>query len=327
MILRFTASPDFDFITQFAEQINAPIKNNLLEIPKSLGEGFVRKINFGDDFRLLLHHYTLKEDFVIRREPSIEMNDLRSIFFYNNEQPLEMKYNEEGSVPFSQNNKSAVQITTNDLSSTIRFPAKTYTQYMVLGITASKLKTLLSLENANSTLQTITTEKASFLFFERMDSEMKLVLKNIADTTMHNTLNHFYVQIKALELLYLLFRKLSIRKDKNHRSINNTDAEKLMMVQNEVLRDLSSPPILNELAQISAMSKTKLNQLFKQTFGDTIYNYFQKSRMEEAAFLLKQANRSVSETGYELGFSNLSHFSRLFKKHYGMTPKKFSSNR
>lgn len=326
MILRFTASQHFDFITQFAEQIKMPIKDNLLEIPKSMGEGFVRKITFGDDFRLLMHQYILKEDFVIRRDPALEMNDLLSIFFYNNEQSLEMKYNEDGNIPFSQNSNSAVQVTTNDLSSTIRFPANTPTQYMVIGITASKLKTLLSIENANSTVGTITTEKASFLFFESMDAEMKLLLKNIATTTMTDALSHFYVQIKVLELLYLLFRRLSIRGNKSHRNINNADAEKLMMIRNEVLNDLSAPPVLNELAQMAAMSETKLNQLFKQTFGDSIYNYFQKARMEEAAFLLKQANRSVSETGYELGFSNLSHFSRLFKKHYGVTPKKYAVN-
>lgn len=326
MILRFTASQHFDFITQFAEQIKMPIKDNLLEIPKNMGEGFVRKITFGDDFRLLMHHYILKEDFVIRRDPALEMNDLLSIFFYNNEQSLEMKYNEDGNIPFSQNSNSAVQVTTNDLSSTIRFPANTPTQYMVIGITASKLKTLLSIENANSTIRTITTEKASFLFFESMDAEMKLLLKNIATTTMTDALSHFYVQIKVLELLYLLFRRLSIRGNKSHRSINNADAEKLMMIRNEILRDLSSPPFLNELAQMAAMSATKLNQLFKQTFGDTIYNYFQTARMEEASFLLKQANRSVSETGCELGFSNLSHFSRLFKKHFGMTPKRYTLN-
>jgi AraC-like DNA-binding protein len=326
MILRFTASSDFDFITQFAEQINMPIKDNLLEIPKSMGEGFVRRITFREDFRLLIHHYTLKEDFVIQRNPTVKMNDLLSIFFYNNEQSLDMNYNEDGYVPFSQNSNSAVQVTTNDFSSTIRFPANTPTQYMVVGITASMLKTLLSIENANSTIKTITTEKASFLFFESMAAEMKLLLKNIANTTMTDVLSHFYVQIKVLELLYLLFRRLSIREDKSYRSINNADAEKLMMIRNEILQDLSSPPILNELAQMAAMSATKLNQLFKQTFGDSIYNYFQTARMEEAAFLLKQANRSVSETGYELGFSNLSHFSRLFQKHFGMTPKKYTLN-
>lgn len=326
MILRFTASPDFDFITQFAELINMPIKDNLLEIPKSKGEGFVRRITFGDDFRLLMHRYTLKEDFVIQRDPTLEMNNLLSIFFYNNEESLEMKYNEGSSVPFSQSSNSAVQVTTNDFSSTIRFPAKSTIQYMVIGITASKLKTLFSIEHSNTTIKTITTEKASFLFFESLSVEMKLLLKNITHTTKNDILGDFYVQIKSLELLYLLFRRLSIREDKKHRSINNADAEKLMMIRNEILSDLSSPPVLMELASMAAMSETKLNQLFKQTFGDSIYNYFQTARMEEAAFLLKHANFSVSETGYELGFSNLSHFSRLFKKHFGITPKRYTVN-
>ncbi|HEX5555612.1 MAG TPA: AraC family transcriptional regulator [Chitinophagaceae bacterium] len=324
MILRFTASPHFDFLAQFADQIKMPVKDNLLKIPRSMGEGFVRRIVFADDFRLVMHQYALKEDFVIQRDPTLNMNDFLSIFFYNNEQSLEMKYNEDGNMPFSQGSNSAVQVTTNDFRSTIRFPANTRTQYIVIGITASRLKNLLSVKSANSTIRTITTEKASFLFFESMNAEMKLLLKNIADTTVEDALNHFYIQIKVLELLYLLFRRLSIRENKSYRNISNTDAEKLMMIRNEILNDLSSPPVLNELAKMAAMSETKLNQLFRQTFGDSIFNYFQKARMEEAAFLLKQANRSVSEAGYELGFSNLSHFSRLFKKHYGTTPKKYS---
>jgi AraC-like DNA-binding protein len=82
---------------------------------------------------------------------------------------------------------------------------------------------------------------------------------------------------------------------------------------------------LPALAAMIGMSETKMKQLFKQTFGDSIYNYFQKVRMEEAAFLLKQGGYSVSQVGFELGFTNLSHFSRLFESHYGTTPKKFSS--
>lgn len=292
-----------------------------------MGEGFVRKITFDEDFRLLIHRYTLKEDFVIQRNPAFENNDFLSIFFYRNEQSLEMKYNEASYIPFSQNSTSAVQVTTNDLSSTIRFPANMPTQYMVIGITASKLKTLVSIEKANSTIKAIVAKKTSFLFFESMDAEMKLLLKNVATTSLTDGMSHLYVHIKVLELLYLLFRRLSLRESKSHLNINNVDAEKLMMIRNEIMQDLSSPPVLKELAEMAAMSESKLNQLFKQTFGDSIYNYFQIERMKEAAFLLKEAKRSVSETGYELGFSNLSHFSRLFKRHFGMTPKKYALGR
>lgn len=324
MIFEFTAAPGFDFITRFSEQINVPVRDNFLEIPKEMGEGYVRKVGFGDDFKLTIHRYVLKEDLIIKRNPATTSNNVRTIFFYNDKEDFEVKYNNEENIPFSKKNDSSILLSTNDLRTEIRFPAGINIQYVVVGITANRLRSVLSIEKPNGTLKTITAENASFLFFESLDPEMQLLLKNIVSVDMNNSLNNFYVQIKVQELMYLLFSKLSLRENTTFKSINSNDAEKLLVIRNEILSDLSTPPVLSELATIASMSETKLKQLFKQTFGDTIYNYYQKARMEEAAFLLKQAKHSVSEVGYELGFTNLSHFSRLFEKQYGITPKKFS---
>jgi AraC-like DNA-binding protein len=324
MILEFTAAPGFDFITRFSEKINVPIRDNVLEIPKEMGEGYVRKVAFGDDFKLTIHRYRLKEDLIVKRNPATTSNNVRTIFFYNNKEDFEVKYNNEENIPFSPKNDSSILLSTNDLRTEIRFPAGSNIQYVVIGITASRLRSVLSIEKPNGTLKTITAENASFLFFESLDPEMQLLLNNIVSVDMNNSLNNFYVQIKVQELMYLLFSKLSLRENTTFKNINSNDAEKLLVIRNEILSDLSSPPVLSELAVIASMSETKLKQLFKQTFGDSIYNYYQKARMEEAAFLLRQAKHSVSEVGYELGFSNLSHFSRLFERQYGITPKKFS---
>jgi AraC-like DNA-binding protein len=302
-----------------------PVRDNVLEIPKTLGDGYVRKVGFGDDFKLTIHRYVLNEDLVVKRNPAAKSNDVRTIFFYNNKKDLEVKFNNEENIPFSQKNDSSILLSTNDLRSEIRFPAGSNIQYVVVGITANRLRSVLSIEKPNNTIQTIIAENASFLFFESLDPEMQLLLKNIVSVDMNNSLKNFYVQIKVQELMYLLFSKLSLRENTTFKNINSKDAEKLLVIRNEILSDLSTPPVLSELAIIASMSETKLKQLFKQTFGDTIYNYYQKARMEEAAFLLKQAKHSVSEVGYELGFSNLSHFSRLFEKQYGITPKKYSS--
>lgn len=325
MIFEFTTSLHFDFITDFSKKYQIPLRDNYLAIPASMGEGFVRKVELGNDFRLLIHHYKLKEDFIIKRNPAVEPNDLLSIFFYNNEQPLDLIYNQEQPVKFSQKNESAIQVTTNDLSSVIRFPANTETQYVVVGITSSELRTLLKVEKPNPVLQTITTGAASFLYFESMNTEAQQTLKTIAAINMNEDLSNFLVQIKVQELLYQLFHRLSKRENTSQRIVNNADAEKLLDARNIILADIGEPPFIPTLATTVGMSETKLKHLFKQTFGDTIYNYYQKVRMEEAAFLLKQSGYSVSEVGYQLGFSNLSHFSRLFQRHYGMTPKKYST--
>ncbi|HEY0056047.1 MAG TPA: AraC family transcriptional regulator [Pedobacter sp.] len=325
MIFEFTAKPDFDFVTEFSEKFSLPVEDNCLRFPKEKGEGYIRKVSFGDDFRLLIHRYKLKEDFTIIRNPSKVPNDLISIFFYNNEKPLDLLYNKEKPVKFSRKNESAIQVTTSDLNSIIRFPADSEIYYMVVGITAEKLRTLLNHNTSNGLVDTITRGNASFLYFESMNVETQQLLKHISSVNFNEPLSPFYIQIKVQELLYHLFSVLVKREQIAHRSINNADAERLINLRNIILSDLSEPPVLPTLAAMIGMSETKMKQLFKQTFGDTIYNYYQRVRMEEAAFLLRQGGYSVSEVGFELGFTNLSHFSRLFERHFGITPKKFTS--
>lgn len=325
MIFSFSATPDFDFLQHFARHIGARVQNDLLTMPEHLGEGYIRRLTFGQDFKITLHRYTLREDLIIKRNSSGLGNELITIFFYNNEQSLGIAFNDDPPVLFSQRDNSAIQVTSNDLNSTIRFPANHSIHYVVVAITPQYLGLLLTVGKPNSVIQTITGSGNSFLFFESMTVETKLLIKNIAAVNMNDHLSSFYMQIKVQELLYLLFHQLSSRENTTHQSINSADAERLLHIRNELLSDLSVPPVLNELTQIAAMSETKLKQLFKQTFGNSIYNYYQQARMEEAAFLLKQGKRSVAEVGYELGFSNLSHFSRLFEKHYGFTPKRFST--
>jgi AraC-like DNA-binding protein len=325
MIFEFTAHKDFDFITDFSEKFKFPVRDGLLSFPESMGEGYVRKIAFSSDFRILMHRYKLKEDFIIIRNPTKVPNDLISIFFYNNEQPLDLVYNEEKTVKFSRRNESAIQVTTNDLNSIIRFPANAETHYIVVGITGQKLAALLNIQKANRLIETVTGGASSFLYFESMQVETQHILKHIFSVNPNEVLGPFRIQIKVQELLFHLFDKLIKRETVAHRNISNDDAERLMTLRNIILSDLSVPPSLPALAAMIGMSETKIKQLFKQTFGSSIYNYFQKVRMEEAAFLLKQGGYSVSQVGFELGFTNLSHFSRLFETHYGITPKKYSS--
>jgi AraC-like DNA-binding protein len=325
MTFEFTSQPHFDFITEFSAQFNLNVINNTLTFPEEMGDGYIRKVSFGDDFRLLVHRYKLNEDLTIIRKPSEEANDLISIFFYNNEQPIDLTFNKEKPIKFSRQNESAIQITTTDLHSIIRFPAQTETHYIVIGITAKRLAELLNNEQPNEIIDTITSGNTSFLYFESMNVEMQQLLKHIATIQTNESLSQFYTQIKVQELLFFLFKELIKRTQFPRKPINNADVANLMKLRSIILSDLSVPPVLATLSERIGMSETKMKQLFKQTFGDTIYNYYQKVRMEEAAFLLKQGRYSVSQVGFELGFTNLSHFSRLFERYYHLTPKKFSS--
>ena len=106
--------------------------------------------------------------------------------------------------------------------------------------------------------------------------------------------------------------------------LNSQDINTLYKVKEEILKHLEMPPVINTLADYAGMSPTKLKRLFKQIFGNSIFSYYQEFRMKEAAMLLKNEKLSVADVGYKLGFTNLSHFSRVFKAHTGLNPKQYS---
>ncbi len=321
MIFEFTANSDFDFLRDFGKKFKVPVIDNRLIIPKSLGEGSIRKVDFDENFRLLIHRYKFKQEFVFKRNAPLHRHDNIAIFFYNTEPPINLLTDNLT----AYNQDSAIEIGSSDLSSLIRFPANKEIYFTVVGIKSTILSDLLRIKNPNAVLKTIIENKATFIYHENITLEVEKLLNQLSEINEQNQLDNFYYRIKVEGLLYLLFSKLLDREAKRHSLINKTDIENLFAIQAAILADLSTPPKLNILAKMANMSETKMKLLFKQIFGDTIYNYYQKFRMEEAAFLLKHGGSTVSEVGYQLGFSNLSHFSKLFQKHYGNTPKKYTS--
>jgi len=231
MVFEFTTSPGFNFFHAFAAHLKLKPVGNTLVIPTKLGKGTIRKVEFAPDFRLIIHRYRLNEEFIIRRKSAPIKHDLISIFFYHNEAPLKLLYNDNRQVQFSKNSDSAIQLTTNDLNSEVRFPAKADVYYTVIGITAAKLSSLLQVEKPSSLLEQIIGGNGSYLFFERMTVETQRVLKQLSDISDQDDLHRFYYRIKVEQLLYLLFTKLLSRQYAPHRPINNADVERLWSLE------------------------------------------------------------------------------------------------
>jgi AraC-like DNA-binding protein len=324
MKFEFAVSPTFNFLTAFAEKFNVPVFKHSLAIPASMGKGFIKSIDIESGFKLVIHHYTLQQAFHLKRMPSESTSDLISIVFNSNEIPTDSPVDQQNALQFLKENGSAIQISSSILGTETLFPKNAEVYFVVIGIRAPLLGSILKIEKGNNVVQKILSGDATFFFHENMTVDEKKILEQLSKINEVEELSNLYYRIKVEELIYLLFSKLLARESLPMSTINKSDIDKLYSIRTAIIADVSMPPKLNELAKMAGMSETKMKQLFKQTFGDTIYNYYQKERMEEAAFLIKKAGYSVSEAGYHLGFSNMSHFSRLFEKHHGITPKKYS---
>jgi AraC-like DNA-binding protein len=324
MFFEFVPNPQFDFLTSFAQKFNVPLEGDRLIIPPVMGTGSIRRISLLPGMKLIVHRYTLNQEFILSRVGIDAPNDLVSVIFHSNEAVGSVDTGEKAD-PLSRSSAFAIQIASTDLNSQIRFPANTDIYFLVVGVLKDVLKELLAIKKPNSVVQTILNADPGFLFYESMSVEIHKIVKQVTDAREDDELSNFYQRLKVQELLYLVFGKLQKRESQQHSAVHKEDVEKLELIRTAILADLSVPPGLPELAKMAGFGETKMKDLFKQVFGDTIYNYYQQARMEEAAFLLKHGGLSVSETGYQLGFSNLSHFGRLFEKYHGVKPKKYAA--
>jgi len=325
MTFDFVVQPGFNFVKSFGERFNIPVFNDGLKIPAHMGEGHIKMVDVEPGFKFVLHHYTLKEDFHLKRKSPAENSELISIVFNSNEIPMAFTEDRKSAEQFLKANGPSIQIASTALATETFFPAGTEVYFGVIGIRRQVLSSLLRIrDKMNGPLETILNSNAMFFYHEKMQPEVMRVLKQMSEINEQKKLSDLFYSIKAHEIIYLLFDKLLDRDAEKQRPVNKSDVDKLYIIRTAILADMSQPPKLSALAKMAGMSETKMKLLFKQIFGDTIYNYYQNARMQEAGFLLKNAGYSVSEAGYRLGFSNLSHFSRLFEKHYGVTPKKYT---
>jgi AraC family transcriptional regulator len=80
---------------------------------------------------------------------------------------------------------------------------------------------------------------------------------------------------------------------------------------------------LDQLAKESGLSKYYLDRVFRLATGLTPHNYVVALRLARAKCLLCTSGRAIADIAVELGFSDQSHFSKVFKDLTGQSPKRF----
>lgn len=78
-----------------------------------------------------------------------------------------------------------------------------------------------------------------------------------------------------------------------------------------------------DIAESVYLSPTYVSLLYKQETGETVYEYLTKVRIEKAKELLCDPTVKFYEVCYAVGYSDPSHFSKLFKKVTGFTPSAY----
>lgn len=155
-------------------------------------------------------------------------------------------------------------------------------------------------------------------------SSIAVVLSQILQSKIHDSIKALYIKGKVYELLSLYFNK---NEDPSIEQcpflIDEENVRKIRQAKEIILHRMTNPPSLENLAVEIGLSLKKLKEGFKELYGDTVYSYLLDHKMEEACRMLNTQKYNVNEVGLRLGYSTASHFIAAFKKKYGTTPKKY----
>ena len=83
---------------------------------------------------------------------------------------------------------------------------------------------------------------------------------------------------------------------------------------------------LTELSQMLFYDFNALSKQIKKLTGKTYTELVQEKRLSHACFLLESTNLGISEISQLIGYENISYFHRVFRKVYGVSPKKYRDN-
>jgi AraC-like DNA-binding protein len=110
------------------------------------------------------------------------------------------------------------------------------------------------------------------------------------------------------------------------RSITSRD-RRVSAVLELIHTQYAEPISIEDLARAAGTSRFHMSRLFRDSIGQSPYQYLLRTRIERAAELLRGGKQSVTEVAFAVGFGDLGRFARMFRAFTGKSPASYAKNR
>lgn len=103
----------------------------------------------------------------------------------------------------------------------------------------------------------------------------------------------------------------------------NRDSERMKLIYNFVMRNFQKEITLDDIAISLNMGRSSFCVFFKKCCGTSFFDFLTKYRLDIACNLLVHSELDVSEICFSVGFNDVPHFNRVFKRYKGRTPREY----
>lgn len=154
---------------------------------------------------------------------------------------------------------------------------------------------------------------------KRVTNDVRSIIFEILHCDCQPRYREAYLKAKVSELLVMMLSTGYVEKPSGRWTVR--EIAMLTEIKELISLNLQNCYSIEQLAEISGMNRTKLQEGFKDLFGKTIFSYTTDMKMLKAKMLLEdEQGLSLKEIAGMLGYRHTNHFSAAFKKRYNFSP-------
>jgi len=216
---------------------------------------------------------------------------------------------------------SSVSITDAGHGKEVTFPKDRVIRSLIVRVKKSSLGRLIHDFDAGTIQSILQSADGPPTLSWPITFKYRLLLNDfMAEIVQHPFRELFTIRNISILVEYLLQQFFVMDKLGREGSLSHQDTHSLSRVEQHLCVHYRNEfPGIEKLSRISAMSPTSLKTKFKKYYGETLFGYYQKNKLEHARKLLDN-KVPVKVVATEIGYSNPSHFTLAFKKEYGFSP-------
>ncbi len=297
------------------KSIPSTLKSNGLELDNSIGSGEIEYLQIQDGLWCNLIDVELLKPLELIREPKA-INDYFILNFHLSKSTI--KQTGDGKQFNLGIGNINILLASSATSARIQIPPNAPIKIFNIGFTKTWLEDNI-MSSASNPIKELFPENIPIFLSEFLDFR----LKKLFTGTNNSTENKLLLTSKVFQLLEYFFSRLQNRTkgDTKIEGVHSDDLAKLILTKENIENNVENIVSVENLAKLAGMSLSKYKRLFKQVFGTTPYRYYLEVKLNLAMELLLTKKHSCSEVGHIIGYSNLSQFSKAFKKQFNILPK------
>ncbi len=309
----------------FANSCGARVKGNSFTVPAQIGEGRLMNFTFNSGISVLISEMRMKEEVVILRNQQANLQNFILLFHEQIEKP-ENKETQKSLADAAGFNRNMVRLSTSLTSMQTNIIPFNKTRSVIVVFNKTALLNFLDYELVEKFINTYFSFYLKKNYVIPLDADYRVILQELHKEVNHHPLVNIFTENRILLLLENFFYNFLVLDKHSGKRLQFKEEEIAQLVKAEtiLLEDFSkTPPTINQLSKMCAMSPTKFKNDFKALYGLPVYEYYQQHRMAYARSLIQEGHYAIKEVGIMAGYSNLGHFAAAFKKEYAMLPSEW----